>query len=271
MDEAHASSYTLRYFKVRGRAEPVRLILADSGLEWHNELLTFGTWPQLKRHALLGTVPTLGVVDASSAHQVAQCVGIAHYLATVLAHRGLLGRVGNAADLGLALSLSTCAYQELLSPLIALQWIFVRAPGTPLKSAAHAYYAKVLQLMPLLLRALGDKPYLCGAAPCVADYFLAEWCDCHRLLFARAAREHPDDVPPALVALQRRLFQRPSVAAYIADATHGRASYDRHDGGPLAGQVQHAKSPCLAEVLPFLANYEHDHANGDVNAGRASF
>ena len=130
----------------------MRLILADSGLAWHNVLLTPEQWAEGKPAALLGTCPLLKIGDTT---QVAQCIGIAHFLATKLQHRGMLGEPGNDDHLGLALGLSTCGYQELLSPLLALQWAPIRSKGIPLQQVVHAYYAKVLLLAPLLLRALG--------------------------------------------------------------------------------------------------------------------
>lgn len=269
----------LHYFAVRGRAEPLRLILADSGLAWRNVLLTSERWAEEKPAALLGTCPILYYFGARGREgggaggggvQVAQCVGIAHFLAHKLQHRGLLGEPGNDAHLALALGLSTCGYQELLSPLLALQWAPVRSRGIPLAQVVHAYYAKVLLLVPLLLRALGAGPYFCGATPCVADYFIAEWVENHQAFFATAAR-NTDDVPAPLVALARRVAERPAVAAYIADREGGRAALETHAHGPLRGRALHARSPGLGEVVPFLAAYVHDRSNADANAGRAAF
>ena len=105
MQAAHASPrIVLSYFPCRGRAEPLRLLLADSGLAWENELLSQETWPAAKPKTLLGTCPALRWLDDGSAGtgnevRVAQCVGIAHFLATKLARRKLLGTPGNDGHL----------------------------------------------------------------------------------------------------------------------------------------------------------------------------
>ncbi|CAH2321476.1 glutathione S-transferase P [Pelobates cultripes] len=51
--------YTIIYFNVRGRCEAARILLADQGLEWKEEIVTFDTWLQgdLKAKAVFGQLP----------------------------------------------------------------------------------------------------------------------------------------------------------------------------------------------------------------------
>ncbi|KAG8434843.1 hypothetical protein GDO86_012987 [Hymenochirus boettgeri] len=53
------SEYTIIYFNVRGRCEPVRMLLADKGLKWKEEVVSFETWTQgdLKKEAVFGQLP----------------------------------------------------------------------------------------------------------------------------------------------------------------------------------------------------------------------
>ena len=57
------SKYELLYFKVRARAEAIRILLALAGAEWEN---TFPEdWPTLKPTTTYGQLPILTERDAS--------------------------------------------------------------------------------------------------------------------------------------------------------------------------------------------------------------
>ncbi|XP_071986531.1 glutathione S-transferase P 1-like [Engystomops pustulosus] len=53
--------YTLTYFPVRGRAEAIRLLLADQGASWNEVAVQFGDWfsgnSDLKKKAVFGQLP----------------------------------------------------------------------------------------------------------------------------------------------------------------------------------------------------------------------
>ncbi|XP_066443567.1 glutathione S-transferase P 2-like [Eleutherodactylus coqui] len=53
--------YTLTYFPIRGRAEPTRLLLADQGLSWTEDEVSFEDWGagkrDLKKNAVFGQIP----------------------------------------------------------------------------------------------------------------------------------------------------------------------------------------------------------------------
>jgi hypothetical protein len=63
----------LKYFDVAGRAEPIRVMLYaasssdQSGLEWTDTRISFPQWPEEKKVAPLGCLPTLsGLVDGAT-------------------------------------------------------------------------------------------------------------------------------------------------------------------------------------------------------------
>jgi len=49
--------YKLQYFPVRGRAQALRYIIADNGLELQEEVVAMGDWPTVKPKTPLGQLP----------------------------------------------------------------------------------------------------------------------------------------------------------------------------------------------------------------------
>ncbi|XP_073540527.1 glutathione S-transferase P 1 [Phyllobates terribilis] len=51
--------YKIIYFDVRGRCEAMRMLMADQGAEWKEEVVTFDTWQkgELKSKAVFGQLP----------------------------------------------------------------------------------------------------------------------------------------------------------------------------------------------------------------------
>ncbi|XP_072280121.1 glutathione S-transferase P [Pyxicephalus adspersus] len=51
--------YTIVYFNVKGRCEAMRMLMADQGVDWKEEVVTFDTWQQgdLKKEAVFGQLP----------------------------------------------------------------------------------------------------------------------------------------------------------------------------------------------------------------------
>src|SRR5688500_3426854 len=78
----------LRYFDARGRAEPLRLALSDSGVDFEDERVSIdlSKWPPLKAQRSisgpLGHLPVLIWDDL----ELAETLPIAGYLATRLGH-----------------------------------------------------------------------------------------------------------------------------------------------------------------------------------------
>ncbi|KAK5971310.1 Glutathione S-transferase protein [Trichostrongylus colubriformis] len=75
-------TYTLHYFDVRGRGEPIRLIFVYHGIEYEDHRIQLDEWPAQKPDAPLGHVPYL-VMDNGKL-ELAETLAICRYLAKSL-------------------------------------------------------------------------------------------------------------------------------------------------------------------------------------------
>ena len=153
-------------------------------------------------------------------------------------------------------------------PLLGGLWSPILAQGIPEAQVVTSYYRKVLDLLPRLSKICGDKLFFVGERPCIADYFFAEWLDCHLIAFQRhELAAGTNEIPANLQAIRDRIFARPRIAAYIASPT-SRSDYGRHPAGSAyAGQVRLTGSPHEGEMLQFCAAFAFDPTNKSV-AGR---
>lgn len=73
-------SYTLIYFPVRGRAEPIRLLLSALGVPFDEQLVARETWLQFKTEMPLGQVPVLVESEGLSKTLIPQTQAILRHL-----------------------------------------------------------------------------------------------------------------------------------------------------------------------------------------------
>ena len=71
------SAYKLTYFGFRGRAEPIRLIFAQAGVEYTDDRIPFEDWPARAPHTPFGVIPVLEV----NGQQLGGSLVIARYVA----------------------------------------------------------------------------------------------------------------------------------------------------------------------------------------------
>ncbi|XP_030041881.1 glutathione S-transferase P [Microcaecilia unicolor] len=77
-------TYTLQYFHLRGRAQPLRMLLEDQGLSWEDEVVSPETWYQgdLKKTCAFGQLPALkdGDFILFQSNAILRYLGRAHNL-----------------------------------------------------------------------------------------------------------------------------------------------------------------------------------------------
>jgi glutathione S-transferase len=205
---------TLIYFHARGRAEVIRLVLAEAGLDWQEHPVGRGTPPRDGRPTDLPTLQASGelpfdavpVWEEPGGLRLAQSAAIANHVART---HGMRGRTPlDEARVDEALGAVDDVRQELrkVATVPADQRAATRA-----ELAASVLPRWLGRLERLLQRNRGGAGFLVGSTLTVAD--LALWYLLELLAdngFGEALAAHP-----ALAAFAGRIAARPRVAEYL--------------------------------------------------------
>jgi len=205
---------TLRYFPARGRAEVIRLVLAEAGVDYQELPVGRGTPPRDGRvtdlAALKGTgalpFDAVPVWEEPGGFRLAQSAAIANHLAR--AH-GLRGRS----------PLEEARVDELLGAVEDVRQELRKLATSPAEQRPAVRAELAASTLPRwfghldrVLRAnQGGAGFAVGAGPTVADlalWYLLELCRDNG--FGAAL-----DQVPALAAFETRIAARPAIAAYL--------------------------------------------------------
>jgi glutathione S-transferase len=221
------SKPTLVYFAARGRAELIRLVLAEAGVDYQEHPVGHGTPPlngrptdfqALKATPLLpfGAVP---VWEEPDGFVLAQSVAIASYLARAHGLGGKTTREAAQCDQMIG------AFDDVRAELRKLAVVAPEARAGQREQLASLFLPRWFGYFDRLLRAnRGGSGVLVGESLTVADlalWYLIESCQDNGFGGAVAAY-------PALVAFAARIGQRPRIAAWVK-------SPRRHPLVPLPG------------------------------------
>ncbi|XP_014648646.1 PREDICTED: glutathione S-transferase P-like [Ceratotherium simum simum] len=196
--------YTIVYFPVRGRCEAMRMLLADQGQSWKEEVVTKETWLQgpLKASCLYGQLPKFQDGDLT----LYQSNAILRHLGRSL---GLYGRDQREAAL---VDMVNDGVEDL------------RKRGSHL--IRHDYEegkARYVQELPghlkpfetLLAQNQGGQAFIVGDQISFADYNLLDLLLVHQVLAPGCL-----DSFPLLSAYVARLSARPKLKAFLASPEH---------------------------------------------------
>jgi len=210
------SKPTLIYFAGRGRAELIRLVLAEAGVEYRQHVVGKGTPPvdgrptDFEALKATGALPfdALPVWEEPSGLRLAQSSAIANYIAR--AH-GLRGRNAvEEAQVDQLLGAVDDARLELRK-LITID--ADRRPELRSELASSTLPRWLGYLDRLLAKNGGGAGYVVGASITLADLALWYLLEMIRDNGFRVALERY----PALVAFAERIGRRPRIAAYVKD------------------------------------------------------
>lgn len=206
---------TLLYFPGRGRAELIRLILAEAGVDWNEHHVGHGTPPAGGRPTDIAVLKATGVLpfaavpvwEEPGGFRLSQSLAIANHLARRYGLRGAGPEEEARCD-------------ELLGAVddvrAELRKLYTAAPG----ERAEVRQQLLDRLLPkwlgelerLLAPRLEATGFAVGASLTVAD--LALW------YLLEMIRDNDLGAPlqacPALVAFSPRIAARPRIAAYLA-------------------------------------------------------
>ncbi|XP_062973023.1 glutathione S-transferase P [Elgaria multicarinata webbii] len=191
--------YTISYFDLRARAEAMRLLLADQGQEWTEDVVTGEIWQKgdLKKSCVFGQVPRLKDGD----FLLYQSNAILRYLAR---KHGLYSQDPQEAGL-----------QDMVNDGVEdLRLKYIRLIYQNYEEGKAAYIEALPgELRPfenLLARNNGGKAFIAGKQISFADYNLLDILHVHLVLA-------PDCLAslPLLAGYVQRLNARPLLKAYL--------------------------------------------------------
>ncbi|XP_015424442.1 PREDICTED: glutathione S-transferase P, partial [Myotis davidii] len=196
--------YTIVYFPVRGRCEATRMLLADQGQSWKEEVVTKETWLQgtLKASCLYGQLPKFQDGDLT----LYQSNAILRHLGRSL---GLYGKDQREAAL---VDVVNDGVEDLRCKYATLIYTNYEA--------GKEDYVKELpgRLKPfetLLSQNQGGQAFIVGNQISFADYNLLDLLLIHQVLAPSCL-----DSLPLLSAYVSRLSARPKLKAFLASPEH---------------------------------------------------
>ncbi|XP_047603287.1 glutathione S-transferase P isoform X2 [Lutra lutra] len=196
--------YTIVYFPTRGRCEAMRMLLADQGQSWKEEVVTKETWLQgpLKASCLYGQLPKFQDGDLT----LYQSNAILRHLGRTF---GLYGKDQREAAL---VDMVNDGVEDVR-----------RHCGRLIHHNYEEGKAKYFQELPerlkpfetLLVQNQGGQAFIVGDQISFADYNLLDLLLNHQVLVPSCLDSHP-----LLLAYVKRLSSRPKLKAYLASPEH---------------------------------------------------
>jgi glutathione S-transferase len=201
----------LRYFPVRGRAQPLRHSLLDAGVAFEDVRVPLADWAQYRQDPSLSgpyrSLPTLswaGVV-------VAETLPIASFIAR------RLGQYDGSSDETIAHQEGLCSVCQLdvlhrLADIIRADLYF---PGSDCGRAFAVFAPRILQKVDFLERQVPATGWIGGESPVVADFFVAETFELLRYVFGSTRDPALSDRFPRLAARARSVRERPRIGSAL--------------------------------------------------------
>ncbi|XP_053417934.1 glutathione S-transferase P-like isoform X1 [Nycticebus coucang] len=203
--------YTIVYFPARGRCEALRMLLADQGQSWKEEVVTKETWQQgsLKASCLFGQLPKFQDGDLT----LYQSNAMLRHLGRAL---GLYGKDQLEAALVDMINDGVEDHRKRCSYLIHHNYL-------EYSHSQEEGKAKYVQELPghlrpfetLLAQNRGGQAFIVGDQISFADYNLLDLLLAHQALVPGCL-----DSFPMLSAYVARLSARPKLEAFLASPEH---------------------------------------------------
>lgn len=190
----------LTYFQFRGLGEPIRLLLEDQGLAYEDRRIDLMSevWPKLAPQLPFRQLPRLEIDGLT----LFQSHAILRYLARAN------GLAGDTEAERLRCDTGVEAARDVQQRL----WDFFWMPGSDKPEAAQTFASgQLAQELGKLNSWWGDAPFVGGARPLFADYFVLTVVDEAAAFFPQAVERAAN-----LAAYRRRMYRRPGLAAYAA-------------------------------------------------------
>jgi glutathione S-transferase len=206
-----ATNVVLRYFPIAGRAQPIRLALADANVPFEDVRVSDTEWKSRREDERFSgpycSLPTLTWDDVT----VAETLSIAAFVSRRLGHyEGL-------TDGEIAFREAACSncYLEVVVRAGELIWADVLHPGAQPSSSLLVVASRILGKLERV-EAQHRAEWLCGREPGMADFFAAEAVECALVAFGPAREAPLRSRLPRLFERRDRLARRPTLQAVRA-------------------------------------------------------
>lgn len=196
-----STPYTLVYFDIRGRAEPIRLLLNYAHVPFEDRGLKGEEWGRFKPETPLGRLPVLIEHRPEGDRMIPESMAILRHLAR---KHGLDGKTD---DERLAADVAAEATIDLRGAFTALRfspaWADEAAKAKYIQETAPLHFTRLDKL-------LGDRAWLAASAPTYADLLMYEALSIHRLTWLHALERFP-----RLAAFVGRVEALPELSDYL--------------------------------------------------------
>ncbi len=196
------TSYTLTYFDSRGRAEPIRLLLAYAGLPFEDRGLSHDAWAKHKAEAPLGQLPYLTERNEGETRDIPQAMAILRHLAREHGLDGMTESERLAGDVACETSLDLRAAQSSLR--FSPAWQDEGAKAKFVAETVPPHLARIEKL-------LGARTWIAASTPTYADLFVFDTLDRLVVVWPKVL-----DGTPKLAAFYERVRALPQLAKYLA-------------------------------------------------------
>ena len=177
-DSTRKPNVVLRYFDAAGRAEPIRLALADAGVAFDDVRVASEHWLTKRVDAAFSgpfrALPTLTWDDAF----ICETLPLATFVANKLGHHGGLDDIAIAR----AEAICSSAYLDILVRCGESIYSDMMYPGADVARSFAFVGARVLEKLECI-EACSDATWIGGDRPVMADFFATEAYVCGGLVF----------------------------------------------------------------------------------------
>jgi len=208
MNQTTSGRVVLRYFPVLGRAQALRLALADRGIAFEDVRPAPADWQRLREDAGFGgpfrALPMLSWGDVN----VSETLPIASFIAK---RTGQYEGLDDAAVARIE-AISSCCLMDVILRIAEMLRADTAYPGS---DAPRAFAGLVPRLMPkleLLDAELGTADWYGGKQAVTADFFAAEAMEVLHYALGPARGTALAERLPRLTKLARRMRERPALA-----------------------------------------------------------
>lgn len=203
----------LYYFPVRGRAEPIKLILAYAAVPHTFQSIPFADWPRHKEDEAICPFGQLPALQLPSGRIIAQASAILHYVAKIA---GVYPDDPETAAVAHML-------QELSLDLIFINPLcnFFPPDSDNFAAKKEEYFTTTLpRVATYATRILGSNDFFGGDSPHFGDFALFHYLDLSTFIESECLKSFPE-----LTSWLLRMRHLPTIAEYLSRRENVKAGF----------------------------------------------